>query len=670
MDKMLKKDIMFQLNATYHPTGDQPEAIQSLQDGLNKNTKHQCLKGVTGSGKTFTIANVIKNYNQPVLVLCHNKTLAAQLYEEFKLFFPHNSVEYFVSYYDYYQPEAYLPATNTYIEKDLSINEEIEKFRMKATTSLLSGKNDVIVVASVSCIYGIGNPVFFQEKTITIKSGEIYQRKDMINDLIEALYTRTKDSDVKKGQIKMTGDTLKIHPTNEDVHYKIHFWGNQVDFIEKVNLQTQQKTQQKQIQITPANIFITSKDNIKNSIVKIKNELTNQVKFFIKNHQHNEAKRIEERVNYDLEMIQELGYCTGIENYSRYLDGRKEGERPFCLMDYFPDNFLLIIDESHVTIPQVKAMYGGDKSRKATLVEYGFRLPSALDNRPLSFEEFENINKQTIYVSATPSDYELLRCEKNIIEQVIRPTGLLEPEIMIRESKNQIDDLLNEIDIRIKKKERVLVTTLTKKMAEQLSKYLIDSGINATYIHSDIDTIARIEIMKNLRLGTVDVLIGVNLLREGLDLPEVSLVAIMDADKEGFLRSKKSLIQTIGRAARHIHGQSILYADHITQSMQDTINETNRKREIQQSYNIEHGITPKPLQKKVQQNTLLETNNAKKQESISSLDIKSLSIKELKEEIKTTRKLMNSSAISMNFIDAAQHRDKMFILEKQLKKIN
>ncbi len=667
---MLKKDIMFQLNATYHPTGDQPEAIQSLQDGLNKNTKHQCLKGVTGSGKTFTIANVIKNYNQPVLVLCHNKTLAAQLYEEFKLFFPHNSVEYFVSYYDYYQPEAYLPATNTYIEKDLSINEEIEKFRMKATTSLLSGKNDVIVVASVSCIYGIGNPVFFQEKTITIKSGEIYQRKDMINDLIEALYTRTKDADVKKGQIKMTGDTLKIHPTNEDVHYKIHFWGNQVDFIEKVNLQTQQKTQQKQIQITPANIFITSKDNIKNSIVKIKNELTNQVKFFIKNHQHNEAKRIEERVNYDLEMIQELGYCTGIENYSRYLDGRKEGERPFCLMDYFPDNFLLIIDESHVTIPQVKAMYGGDKSRKATLVEYGFRLPSALDNRPLSFEEFENINKQTIYVSATPSDYELLRCEKNIIEQVIRPTGLLEPEIMIRESKNQIDDLLNEIDIRIKKKERVLVTTLTKKMAEQLSKYLIDSGINATYIHSDIDTIARIEIMKNLRLGTVDVLIGVNLLREGLDLPEVSLVAIMDADKEGFLRSKKSLIQTIGRAARHIHGQSILYADHITQSMQDTINETNRKREIQQSYNIEHGITPKPLQKKVQQNTLLETNNAKKQESISSLDIKSLSIKELKEEIKTTRKLMNSSAISMNFIDAAQHRDKMFILEKQLKKIN
>ena len=667
---MLKKDIMFQLNATYHPTGDQPEAIQSLQDGLNKNTKHQCLKGVTGSGKTFTIANVIKNYNQPVLVLCHNKTLAAQLYEEFKLFFPHNSVEYFVSYYDYYQPEAYLPATNTYIEKDLSINEEIEKFRMKATTSLLSGKNDVIVVASVSCIYGIGNPVFFQEKTITIKSGEIYQRKDMINDLIEALYTRTKDSDVKKGQIKMTGDTLKIHPTNEDVHYKIHFWGNQVDFIEKVNLQTQQKTQQKQIQITPANIFITSKDNIKNSIVKIKNELTNQVKFFIKNHQYNEAKRIEERVNYDLEMIQELGYCTGIENYSRYLDGRKEGERPFCLMDYFPDNFLLIIDESHVTIPQVKAMYGGDKSRKSTLVEYGFRLPSALDNRPLSFEEFENINKQTIYVSATPSDYELLRCEKNIIEQVIRPTGLLEPEIMIRESKNQIDDLLNEIDIRIKKKERVLVTTLTKKMAEQLSKYLIDSGINATYIHSDIDTIARIEIMKNLRLGTVDVLIGVNLLREGLDLPEVSLVAIMDADKEGFLRSKKSLIQTIGRAARHIHGQSILYADHITQSMQDTINETNRKREIQQSYNIEHGITPKPLQKKVQQNTLLETNNAKKQESISSLDIKSLSIKELKEEIKTTRKLMNSSAISMNFIDAAQHRDKMFILEKQLKKIN
>ena len=661
---------MFQLNSTYNPTGDQPEAIQSLQDGLNKNTKHQCLKGVTGSGKTFTIANVIKNYNQPVLVLCHNKTLAAQLYEEFKLFFPHNSVEYFVSYYDYYQPEAYLPATNTYIEKDLSINEEIEKFRMKATTSLLSGKNDVIVVASVSCIYGIGNPLFFQEKTITITNGCIYPRKDIINDLIEALYTRTKDSDIKKGQIKMTGETLTIHPTNEEVHYKIHFWGNQIDFIEEINLQTQQKKQKKQIQITPANIFITSKDNIKNSIIKIKNELTNQVKFFIKNHQYNEAKRIEERVNYDLEMIQELGYCTGIENYSRYLDGRKEGERPFCLMDYFPDNFLLIIDESHVTIPQVKAMYGGDKSRKSTLVEYGFRLPSALDNRPLSFEEFENINKQTIYVSATPSDYELLKCEQNITEQVIRPTGLLEPEIMIRESKNQIDDLLNEIDIRIKKKERVLVTTLTKKMAEQLSKYLIDAGIHATYIHSDIDTIERIEIMKNLRLGTVDVLIGVNLLREGLDLPEVSLVAIMDADKEGFLRSKKSLIQTIGRAARHIHGQSILYADHITQSMQDTIYETNRKRKIQLSYNMRHQIKPKPLQKKVQQNTLLQANNVNKKDLTSSLDIKSLSIKELKREIKTTKKLMNAAAISMNFIDAAQHRDKMFRLEKQLKKIN
>ena len=670
MEKMLKKDTMFQLNAAYNPTGDQPEAIQSLQDGLKKNIKHQCLKGVTGSGKTFTMANVIKDYKQPVLVLCHNKTLAAQLYEEFKLFFPENSVEYFVSYYDYYQPEAYLPATNTYIEKDLSINEEIEKFRMKATTSLLSGRKDVIVIASVSCIYGIGNPLFFQEKTINIKSGEIYQRKEIINDLIEGLYTRTKDSDIKKGQIKMTGDTLTIHPTDQDIHYKIHFWGNHVDLIEEVHLQNKQKTEKKQIQITPANIFITSKDNIRNSIVKIKNELTTQIKFFTKNNQHNEAQRIEERVNYDLEMIQELGYCTGIENYSRYLDGRKEGERPFCLMDYFPNNFLLIIDESHVTIPQVKAMYGGDKSRKSTLVEYGFRLPSALDNRPLSFQEFENINKQTIYVSATPSDYELLKCEQNIIEQLIRPTGLLEPEIIIRESKNQIDDLLHEIHIRITKKERVLVTTLTKKMAEQLSKYLIESGINSTYIHSDIDTIERIEIMKNLRLGTVDVLIGVNLLREGLDLPEVSLVAIMDADKEGFLRSKKSLVQTIGRAARHIHGQSILYADHITQSMQDTLNETNRKRKIQQSYNIEHGITPKPLQKKVHHNTLLQTNNVKKQESISSLEIESLSIKELKKEIQTTRKLMNSSAISMNFIDAAQHRDKMFMLEKQLKKIN
>ena len=667
---MFRRNRMFQLNSDYKPTGDQPEAIESLQNGLHNNNKHLCLQGVTGSGKTFTIANVINNYNQPVLVLCHNKTLAAQLYEEFKIFFPNNSVEYFVSYYDYYQPEAYLPSTNTYIEKDLSINEEIEKFRMSSTTALLSNQNDVIVVASVSCIYGIGNPLFFQEKTIQIEQGVVYGRKKMLNDLIEGLYVRTTNLEIKKGQIKMTGDVLIIYPTNKNIHYKIHFWGDQIEIIEEIDLKTQKIQQKPIIQITPANIFITSKDNIKKSIPKIKNELTQQINFFTKKNLPNEAKRIEERVNYDLEMIQELGYCSGIENYSRYLDGRNEGERPFCLMDYFPEDFLLIIDESHVTIPQLKAMYGGDQSRKSTLVDYGFRLPSALDNRPLSFKEFENINKKTIYLSATPGDYELLKCKTNIIEQVIRPTGLLEPKIIIRESKNQIDNLMDEINNRIQKKERTLVTTLTKKMAEQLSKYLIDAGVKSTYIHSDIDTIERIEIMKNLRMGRVDVLIGVNLLREGLDLPEVSLVAIMDADKEGFLRSKKSLIQTIGRAARHIDGQSILYADKITVSMQEAIDETNRKRQIQATYNTTHSITPKPLQKKIQTNNLLDISKPTKNSKNFIDEIENFSIKELKQQIKKNQKLMNSSAIAMNFLDAAKYRDIMFKLEERLEELN
>ena len=667
---MFKRNRMFKLNSDYKPTGDQPEAIEALQNGLKNNKKHLCLKGVTGSGKTFTIANVINNYNQPVLVLCHNKTLAAQLYEEFKIFFPNNAVEYFVSYYDYYQPEAYLPSTNTYIEKDLSINEEIEKFRMSATTALLSNQNDVIVVASVSCIYGIGNPLFFQEKTIQIEAGSIYGRKKILNDLIEGLYVRTTNFEIKKGEIKMTGDVLTIAPTNKDIHYKIHFWGDEIEKIEEINLRTNNSQQKKIIQITPANIFITLKENVQNSIIKIKNELTQQINFFVKNNLHNEAKRIEERVNYDLEMIQELGYCAGIENYSRYLDGRNEGERPFCLMDYFPEDFLLIIDESHVTIPQVKAMYGGDQSRKSTLIEHGFRLPSALDNRPLSFDEFELINKKTIYLSATPGDYELLKCETNIIEQIIRPTGLLEPEIIIRESKNQIDNLMHEINNRIERKERTLVTTLTKKMAEQLSKYLIEAGVKSTYIHSDVDTIERIEIMKNLRIGTVDVLIGVNLLREGLDLPEVSLVAIMDADKEGFLRSKKSLIQTIGRAARHIDGKSILYADKITESMQETINDTNRKRQIQETYNSIHNMTPRPLQKKIQTSNLLKISKPEQVQEKFIENIEEFSIKEIKQKIQRAQKLMNSSAIAMNFLDAAKYRDIMFKLKDRLKELN
>ena len=657
---------MYKLNSEYKPTGDQPAAIDSLINKLKNNVSHQSLQGVTGSGKTFTMANVIQDYNEPVLILCHNKTLAAQLYEEFKYFFPDNAVEYFVSYYDYYQPEAYLPATNTYIEKDLSINTEIERFRISATTSLLSGRKDVIVISSVSCIYGIGNPIFFKEKTIELSKNSIYVRKNLLKDLIDALYVRSNNTILQRGEIKVLGDTIIIYPTNQNINYKIHFWGDEIEKIELIQLETNEIKEINDVKITPANIFITSKTNIKSAIDKIKNELTIQSKYLIKNNQEKEARRLEERVNYDIEMIQELGYCSGVENYSRYLDGRKEGERPFCLMDYFQDNFLLIIDESHVTIPQIKAMYGGDRSRKLTLVEYGFRLPSALDNRPLSFQEFEKIKKKVIYLSATLGDYELNESKNNISEQLIRPTGLLEPKIIIRKSKNQIDDLMNEIDLRIKRRERVLVTTLTKKMAEQLSKYLIEAGVKSTYIHSDVDTIERIDIMKNLRKGKVDVLIGVNLLREGLDLPEVSLVAIMDADKEGFLRSKKSLIQTIGRAARHINGQSILYADKITKSIQETISETNRKRQIQEQYNKINNIQPKSLNKRVKSDTLLINTKSKKDNNNFKNKINTLSVQELKNELKSTKKLMNSAAISMNFLEAAEYRDKMFIIQKKL----
>ena len=662
---------MFNLISTYKPTGDQPEAIRSILKKL-KSVQNQCLKGVTGSGKTFTIANVIESYNQPVLVLSHNKTLAAQLYEEFKEFFPKNSVEYFVSYYDYYQPEAYVPSTNTYIEKDLSINSEIEKFRLSATSALTSGKNDIIVVSSVSCIYGMGNPLFFKEKTMEIHTGQLYPRKKILNDLIEGLYTRTEAIKLEPGQFKVISDSIIIHPSHQDVNYKIHFWGNNIERIERIYTQKNKKDIVQSIEITPANLFVTSNKNIKSAISEIKKDLDSQIDYFLKTNQQKEAIRIEERVNYDIEMIQELGYCPGIENYSRYFDGRKEHERPFCLMDYFPKNFLLIIDESHVTIPQLKAMYGGDQSRKKTLVEYGFRLPAALDNRPLSFNEFENIDKKVVFLSATPGDYELLKCGKQITEQLIRPTGLLEPKIIIQPSIHQIDHLINEIQDCVTKKQRTLVTTLTKKMAEQLSKYLMEAGIKCTYIHSDVDTIERIQIMKNLRMGNIDVLIGVNLLREGLDLPEVSLVAILDADKEGFLRSRKSLIQTIGRAARHVEGRSILYADTITQSIQETIDETNRKRDVQIEYNRVNKLKPKPLAKKISQNTFLTKHEIELNQNyiISKEELELLSVSQIKRKIKHVKKLMNSAAIAMNFMDAAKHRDNMFTLQKRLKEIN
>jgi len=663
---------MFKLKSTYKPTGDQPEAIKSLVNKLNQNIPNQCLKGVTGSGKTFTIANVIESYNRPTLILCHNKTLAAQLYTEFKTFFPDNLIEYFVSYYDYYQPEAYLPTTNTYIEKDLSINSEIEKFRLHTTKSLLSGRNDIVVISSVSCIYGLGNPIFFKEKTIEIYVGQIYERQKIKSDLINGLYTRTNDTNVTRGQFKFLGDILMIQPSSEDVQYKIHFWGNEIENIEIINMQNSKNHTVDKLNITPANIFITSTNNKQRAINEIKKELTSQINYFTQKNQHEEANRIQERVHFDLEMIKELGYCSGIENYARYFDGRKQNTRPFCLLDYFPEEFLLVIDESHVTIPQIKAMHGGDQARKKTLVEYGFRLPSALDNRPLSFVEFENINKQIIFVSATPGNYEHDVISNNITEQIIRPTGLLEPKIILRPCKNQIDNLIEEINIRISKNQRVLVTTLTKKMAEKLSLYLRDIDIKSTYIHSDIDTLERVAIMKNLRLGNVDVLIGVNLLREGLDLPEVSLVAIMDADKEGFLRSKKSLIQTIGRAARHIDGTSILYGDNTTDAIRHTIQETNHKRKIQQKYNTIHNITPQPLNKKqVSLDLIISNRNHQKNSNIKEYkNLNHLSIEEIKKEIKSTKKLMNNAAISMNFQDAIKHRDHMFSLQKRLKKIS
>ena len=658
---------MFKIKAPFKETGDQPEAIRKLVNGLNENIKNQCLMGVTGSGKTFTTANVINQINKPTLILCHNKTLAAQLYSEFNIFFPHNSVEYFVSYYDYYQPEAYLPVTGKYIEKDLSINKEIEKLRLSTTSTLLSGKKDVIVISSVSCIYGLGNPHSFEKKKIELQINQKINRSKLLNDLVSGMYKR-KNYNIEEGEFKVTGDCIEIFPAYADKKYKIHFWGNTIEQIEQYEVLNGNIIKLDKVDIYPANIFIAENDEI--ILNEIKTDLVSQISFFDNIHKNEEANRIKERTELDIEMIKELGYCSGMENYSRYFDRRKKGERPFCLFDYFPNDFLFIIDESHVTIPQIKGMYGGDQARKKNLVDYGFRLPSALDNRPLSFKEFEYIKPKTIYLSATPGDYELNKCNGVIVEQLIRPSGILDPIIEIRPSKNQIDDLIKEINIRVEKKERILVTTITKKMAEKLSEYLKRSNIKSAYIHSEIDTLDRIEIMNNLRSGQFDVLVGVNLLREGLDFPEVSLVIITDADKEGFLRSTRSLTQMIGRAARNIKGKAILYADKITDSIQKTISETNRRREKQKKYNLENKITPKNIQNKNYLN-LYQKKDLKKESLNTAIfeekKIKSLSPKDLKHKIKSSKKLMEDAAKSLNFTDAIIHRDNLKILKKELK---
>ena len=660
----------FKLHSEFKPTGDQPEAIKQLTDGLNSKEKFQTLLGVTGSGKTFTIANVVERTNKPTLVLAHNKTLAAQLYSEFKQFFPENAVEYFVSYYDYYQPEAYIPVTGTYIEKDLSINDDIERLRLSTTSSLLSGRRDVLVVASVSCLYGIGNPVEFKKNVIPIEVGQLISRTKFLHQLVTSLYSRT-DVEIKSGTFKVKGDVVTVFPSYGENGFRIHFFGDEIEEIEAIDLVSNQVLEKyESLTIYPANLFVTSPDVLQNAIHQIQEDMVKQVDYFKEIGKHLEAKRLKERTEFDLEMIRELGYCSGIENYSRYLDGREPGTRPFCLLDYFPDDYLMIIDESHVTIPQTHAMYGGDRSRKENLVEYGFRLPAAMDNRPLKFEEFEAIQNQTIYVSATPADYELQNTEGVFIEQIIRPTGLLDPKIEVRPSLHQIDDLIEEIQIRVEKDERTLVTTLTKRMAEELTKYLSRISIRCRYIHSDVDTLERVEIMQDLRKGIFDVLIGVNLLREGLDLPEVSLVAILDADKEGFLRSHRSLTQTIGRAARNLNGIAIMYADKITKSMQLTINETTNRREKQISYNKKNNITPTQINKKID-DTLSRKAVASYQynaaiKEAAEQDLQYLPKSEIEKRIREKRKQMEEAAKALDFIIAAQLRDEISLLRKQL----
>ena len=659
---------MFKLDSEYNPTGDQPEAINQLVDGINENLKFQTLKGVTGSGKTFTIANVIEKVNKPTLVLAHNKTLAAQLYSEFKEYFPSNSVEYFVSYYDYYQPEAYLPVSGTYIEKDLSINENIEKLRLSTTSSLLSGKRDVIVVASVSCLYGIGNPVEFKKSIIEINQNQIISRTKFLHNLVQSLYSRT-TNELLSGSFKVTGDIVDVFPSYADHAFKIHFFGDEIEQIELFDPLTKNILESiDKLNIYPANMFATSPDVLQNALNEIRFDLKNQVDYFKEIGKFLEAKRLEERTNFDLEMIQELGYCSGIENYSRYIDGRLPGTRPFCLLDYFPEDYLMVVDESHVTLSQVHAMYGGDRSRKENLVEYGFRLPAAMDNRPLKYDEFESIQNQVIYVSATPSDYELEKTEGIITEQIIRPTGLLDPIIEIRKSKNQIDDLINEIQIRVEKDERILVTTLTKRMAEELTKFLNKNDVRSRYIHSDIDTLERVEIMQGLRKGLFDVLVGVNLLREGLDLPEVSLVAIIDADKEGFLRSHRSLTQTIGRAARNVNGKAIFYADKVTKSMKKTIDETNYRREKQKLYNKKNNVVPTPLKTKIKDvfsaDKFEDDLTKSKVDKNELFDVSKMSKEEKTKKINSYKKKMEEAAKALDFIEAARLRDVIKDLKK------